>query len=345
MITPNPKQPREEAMNVKIASYIENLRNEIAANLPVNPEKRWEASVLLEVHNSNPNGDPDQEGNPREYRGHGLMSGQSFKRPIRDYFLDVLGIDIYVARGVNLSADRKDRWKAEVEATKTAKKSKSPKNSTEDADGEAGDTVGGGMAPLARREFIDIRLFGAVLSDSRVTGAIQIPDGITLAPINIDRQSLTRVATDGAENDDGVAGANMGGKGVVEYGQYLFNISYSPGIGRVNNVTTEDLIAFWEALLMSPDRNKSTVRNYRLTDVVAFEHTSALGDIPEHEVRKGFKFHANSQKGTVIADGMSVKDFAPGGIRREYTMSITPNHKAPGAKIGHWDIDKGFLPI
>ena len=56
--------------------------------------KRVTGLLVIEVRNANPNGDPDQESDPRN-RGHdgrGLISAPSFKRKLRDLVEDKDGI-------------------------------------------------------------------------------------------------------------------------------------------------------------------------------------------------------------------------------------------------------------
>ena len=54
--------------------------------------KRGCGLLIIEVRNSNPNGDPDQEGVPRQRNdGHGEISPVSFKRKLRDLVEDKEG--------------------------------------------------------------------------------------------------------------------------------------------------------------------------------------------------------------------------------------------------------------
>src|SRR4051794_35462780 len=56
--------------------------------------------LVIEVRNSNPNGDPDAESEPRTFDadGRGLISPVSYKRKLRDMVLDADGPAMCMAR-------------------------------------------------------------------------------------------------------------------------------------------------------------------------------------------------------------------------------------------------------
>ncbi len=94
---------------------------------PTDPSVRWVASAFWEVIQSNPNGDPDNGGAPRERSdGRGLISYEAIKRWIRE-FLAAEGHALAMPRGGDF-ASIQDACvpPAERKPVKAAKKKKTP---------------------------------------------------------------------------------------------------------------------------------------------------------------------------------------------------------------------------
>lgn len=90
---------------------------------PTDPNTRWYASAFWEVINSNPNGDPDNGGAPRERTdGRGVISYEAIKRWIRE-FLAAEGHALAMPRGGDIAAIQ-DAYVAEEDRkpTKPAKR-------------------------------------------------------------------------------------------------------------------------------------------------------------------------------------------------------------------------------
>ena len=67
--------------------------------------RRATGLLIIEVRNSNPNGDPDQESDPRSrYDERGVITGVSFKRKLRD-LVDDKEADVWLQLGQGLPAD------------------------------------------------------------------------------------------------------------------------------------------------------------------------------------------------------------------------------------------------
>lgn len=73
---------------------------------PTDPSRRFFAVGAIEVVNSNPNGDPDDNGRPRVHPDtrHGIISPQCIKRVIRDHASALYSQKLFMERGVDLGA-------------------------------------------------------------------------------------------------------------------------------------------------------------------------------------------------------------------------------------------------
>lgn len=135
--------------------------------------------LVIEVRNSNPNGDPDQEGDPRQ-RSHdqrGEISPVSFKRKVRDLVLNREGpVWAQISKDLELQEDEFDilesREHSRDEIENILRKG------------------GGGF----ERRFWDGRVFGNTFLEEKLeqtirTGVAQFGLGVSVAPVRIERQT------------------------------------------------------------------------------------------------------------------------------------------------------------
>jgi len=163
--------------------------------------------LVIEVRNSNPNGDPDQDSDPRN-RSHdrrGVISGVSFKRKVRDLIEDKSGpVWNELARQLALSEGEWDRFgilesrgRNRGEITQLAK------------DGKVAD------------RYWDARVFGATFLEEGTDfirgGVAQFGLGVSVAPIEIERMTNTNKAGVQEGKDRGMAPL---GYRVVQHGVY-----------------------------------------------------------------------------------------------------------------------------
>lgn len=118
-------------------------------------ENRYEGVLLYDVTNGNPNGDPDDNGRPRQcpITGKGIVTDVCIKRKIRNYILSRYegpGMAIFYQEGVVLNRLISDPYETDEETKKAFKaKDKNAQNMARKV--------------LCKR-FFDIRTFGSVLS-------------------------------------------------------------------------------------------------------------------------------------------------------------------------------------
>jgi len=234
----------------------------------IGPDHRIDAVLLTEVNLSNPNGDPDLEGRPRELRstGQGLISGVSTKRRLRD--------TARIRHGVNLFVENEaleSRIEGLFEDTEEA-----PTTETIDQ--------------KAWSKFWDVRMFGGTLSavkigedgdgvrGSQITGPWQVGMGKSVDPINVVDVGITR----SVQNTEGEQGT-MGRQPVVEYGLYRQHMHYSP-YASYGDVHKEDLDVMWDALAWMHDHTRASMRpDIQWKAVYLIEHEQTLGSMPANE--------------------------------------------------------------
>ncbi|CAB4963080.1 MAG: type I-C CRISPR-associated protein Cas7/Csd2 [Actinobacteria bacterium] len=235
----------------------------------LDPDVRHDALLLIEVVDSNPNGDPDAGNQPRTdpETGHGLMTDVSLKRKVRDTVDTIRGTlpdparyGIYVTAGTALNTVHDTAYAA----------------------------VGKGATPETaqqwlRDHYFDIRMFGAVMTTGkntagRVTGPVQFGMARSIDPVVPTELAITRVTKTVAGNEDQ---SEMGSKWIIPYGLYAARVHYSAAVGASTGVTGEDLSVLWSSLSTMWDHTRSAARaNITTRGLYVFTHSSTLGDAP-----------------------------------------------------------------
>jgi CRISPR-associated protein Csd2 len=141
------------------------------------------------------------------------------------------------------------------------------------------------------KNYFDIRTFGAVMTTGKNAGQVRGPVQLTFArsvePIVALEHSITRmaVATEAEAEKQGGDNRTMGRKFTVPYGLYRAHGFISAHLASQTGFSQEDLELFWEALLNMFEHDRSAARGLMCSRaVVAFEHQSALGNRPAHEL-------------------------------------------------------------
>jgi CRISPR-associated protein Csd2 len=249
----------------------------------INPDIRHDAVFLFDVTDGNPNGDPDAGNRPRvdDETGHGLITDVCLKRKVRDTIgiaADATGLDpdryqIFVTAGHALNTRIEESYPGIGVQPKT-------KLNREQAEA---------ARQWLTNRYVDIRLFGAVLStgETRALGQIRGPLQFGMAR-SIDRimpveHAITRVTqTTQADIDKGQT-TEMGGKWTVPYGLYRVQIHYAATRGRQTGVTSDDLKAFYDTLLHMFDHDRTATRGIMAPcGLYIFNHATAYGNAPAH---------------------------------------------------------------
>ena len=236
-------------------------------------KNRYEFTVIFDVENGNPNGDPDAGNMPRidPETSAGLVTDVCLKRKIRN-FVEIFKEDepyynILVKPDKALNTKFTEAYEAIGE--KTGQKGKNPE------------------AVRAARDYIcqnyfDVRTFGAVMSTGNdpcgiVRGPVQISFAKSVDPIFTQDITITRQARTN-ESDS----ATMGRKSIVPYGLYRADGYVSAMLAqKLTKFSEEDLELLWKAIINMFEHDRSAARGKMcVRKLYVFKHDSLLGNAP-----------------------------------------------------------------
>lgn len=286
----------------------------------VNPELRHDFTLLFDVSDGNPNGDPDAGNLPRvdPETGHGLVTDVCLKRKVRDYVDAVHG--------------REGRYKIYVEHRGYLVDHK--KRAYEAVGGEKGDDKKADAAKVWMcQNFYDVRTFGAVLVGKKgegyncgqVRGPVQLTFARSIDPILALDLTITRVALENAgdkpredEGEQAMTGT-MGRKSIVPYALYLAHGFYIPSFGANTGFDENDLSLFWEALQRMWALNRSASKGLTgCRGLYVFSHDSKLGNAPAHKlferIEVACKDEAMAPRKFTDYEVRVAKEDLPGGV-------------------------------
>ncbi len=253
------------------------------------PFNRCIGLVVLEVTMSNPNGDPDMESDPRtiDASGRGLITPVSFKRKFRDLVEDDTSLVFQSAKKqLDLGSVPERQYKI-LESRGRDRKEILKMDEK-----------------VFRNTYWDGRLFGNTflesLKDAELnedqkkrkaeggyahfirTGAVQVGVGQSVAPIQIERLTMTNKAGVEADKDRGMAPL---GFRVVRHGIYTIPFYVNPTIAQKTGADANDLALFKFLAPLVYQHTASAIRPQISTLHVWFaEHKSPLGSCPEYKL-------------------------------------------------------------
>lgn len=236
--------------------------------------KRATGLLVIEVVNSNPNGDPDRESDPRQRPdGCGEISPVSFKRKLRD-LLDDHDAPFFQAlpKKFLMEADRYFILEHRGRDRKEIKK-------------EMGE-ISHFMESKFVRKYWDARVFGnTFLEDGGnkgfiKTGVVQFGMGVSIAPIDILRQTNTNKA--GVQEGKNAGMAPLAYR-VVTHGVYCMPFFVNPNYAHKSGCTADDIELLKLLIPYAYDMNRSAIRpDVRLRHAWYIEHKHLLGSCPEY---------------------------------------------------------------
>lgn len=247
-----------------------------------NELKRATGLLVIEVVNSNANGDPDRESDPRQRpNGLGEISPVSFKRKLRDLLEDS-------SSPFFQSLPEKFRGNAEHYQILEQRGRDRAAIMKEMASG-------GELKEFRQEKFLeslfvkkywDARVFGNTFLEKNgnkgfiKTGVVQFGVGISISPVDIVRQTNTSKA--------GVQEGKNGGMAplafrVVEHGVYCMPFFVNPNYANKSGCTQEDIELLKLLIPHAYDMNRSAIRSdVRLRHAWYIEHKHLLGSCPDH---------------------------------------------------------------
>ncbi|MEU7742940.1 type I-C CRISPR-associated protein Cas7/Csd2 [Nonomuraea sp. NPDC049158] len=247
------------------------MTDQIPAHL--DPARRHDIVMLFDVHDGNPNGDPDAGNQPRldteTYQG--LVTDVALKRKIRDT-IPLLHPDdprykIFVEADVALNS--------QIERGFAGAGVKPSKKATP----QERDAVHKWMCD----NFYDIRLFGGILSTGdaqagHVRGPLQFSFARSISPVFPVDHAITRITQTRQADIDKGERTEMGSKWTVHYGLYRVHAYYSAARGLQTGITSQDLDTLWQALTNMFDHDRSAARGeMAIQGLYIFSHDNAFG--------------------------------------------------------------------
>jgi CRISPR-associated protein Csd2 len=247
-----------------------------------NEMKRATGLLVIEVVNSNANGDPDRESDPRQRpNGLGEISPVSFKRKVRDLLDDPAS---------PFFQNLPEKFKANAEHYQILEhRGRDRATITKEM------TSGGKLAEFEEDKFLesqfvkkywDARVFGNTFLEKNgnkgyiKTGVVQFGVGISISPIDIVRQTNTSKA--GVQEGKNAGMAPLAFR-VVEHGVYCMPFFVNPNYAKKSGCTAEDIELLKLLIPHAYDMNRSAIRpDVRLRHAWYIEHKHLLGSCPDY---------------------------------------------------------------
>jgi CRISPR-associated protein Csd2 len=227
--------------------------------------------LIIEVINSNPNGNPDQESDPRQRPDErGMISPVSFKRKLRDLVEDKEG-----PAWTEISGSFKPALKPE-EFHVLESRGRDRKQ----------------IAKLDSKTFTslywDARLFGSTFLEEKGadennsfirTGVAQFGMGVSISPVRIERQTNTNKAGVEEGKDRGMAPLAYR---IVPHGVYTMPYFLNAAAAGKSGCTDVDVELMKQLIPHAYSQTASAIRpQVILRHAWHMEHTSALGSCPD----------------------------------------------------------------
>jgi len=234
--------------------------------------KRATGLIVVEVINSNPNGDPDRDSDPRQrIDGRGEISPVSFKRKVRDLVEDKEG-PVWKAMQSKLELDSEAFYILESRGRNREKIKK------EEMSVNNGQTF---LDSLFVKKYWDGRLFGNTFLEEDMnkgtikTGVAQFGMGISLAKIRVERHTNTNKA--GVQEGKNQGMAPLGYR-VVSHGVYCMPFFINPSMAHKSGCTATDVELLKHVIPYAYAHNRSAIRPFvEIRHAWYCEHGNPLG--------------------------------------------------------------------
>ena len=242
-------------------------------------KNRYEFTIIFDVENGNPNGDPDAGNLPRvdPETQHGIVTDVCIKRKIRN-FVELYkegesGYNILVKADRSLNSKFADAYKEKGLAT--GQKGKNPSDVRAARD-------------YMCENYFDVRTFGAVMSTGEdpcgiVRGPVQLGFASSIDPVFIQDITITRQAR--TTDDRMLTGeTEMGRKSIIPYGLYRVDRYISAMLAqKITGFNEADLELLWTAIINMFEHDRSAARGKMcMRKLYVFKHENAMGNAPAH---------------------------------------------------------------
>ena len=272
-----------------------------------NKIKRATGLLVIEVINSNPNGDPDRESDPRQRPdAKGEISPVSFKRKLRDLVEDKQG----------------DVWRVLSEQLRL----KSDEFAILESRGRNRTTIKGELTNgLFQKKYWDGRVFGNTFLEEEMdkgtikTGVVQMGLGVSIAPIDIERHTNTNKA--GVEEGKTAGMAPMAYR-FVQHGVYCMPFFVNPSMAHKSGCTAQDIEFMKKLIPHAYAHTRSHSRPFvEIRHAWYCEHNNPLGSCSDFALIDALK---PKKKGDANKPSASWDDYdAPNGLPTELSGKVT----------------------
>ena len=257
-------------------------------------QNKIDFTLIFEVKNANPNGDPLNGNRPRtNIEDLGEVSDVCLKRKIRNR-LQQSGENIFVKSQDDADDDCKslsDRFDKFLKANDL----KASKNMTNEDLDKVRNTI--------NDEWIDVRSFGQVFAFKAFTGfslgirgALSIQSAFSIDPVEIESIQITKSVNSDTTDSGKKSADTMGSKHRVNYALYRTNGSINPHFAEKNNFTREDAEKIKKALMTLFENDISSARpegSMRVVKLYWWEHNTPSGDVPSADLFDSVKVVRN----------------------------------------------------
>ncbi len=244
-----------------------------------NEIKRATGLLVIEAVNSNPNGDPDRESEPRQRpNGRGEISPVSFKRKLRDLLED--SDSPFFKSLPEKFKENPDHYRI------LESRGRDRKEITQ----EMGDTQSFDQQSFLNSTFVkkywDARVFGNTFLEEGSakgfikTGVAQFGVGVSISPIAIVRHTNTNKA--GVQEGKNAGMAPLAFR-IVQHGVYCMPFFINPNYAGKSGCTPDDIELLKLLIPKAYDLNRSAIRpDVRIRHAWYIEHKNALGSCPDY---------------------------------------------------------------
>lgn len=262
--------------------------------------------LIIEVRHSNPNGDPDTESDPRiiDSDGLGLISPVSFKRKLRDLVGDHEGPIWQEAQKVlGLGATGNSHAYGILENRGRELKE---------------------ILKMAAQPFMDAFWDGRVFGNTTLekieaketksekshfisTGVVQVGMGVSIAPIEVERLTLTAAAQKQEGKSRGMAPL---GWRVVRHAVYIMPFFVNPMMARKTGCDSRDIDLMKFLIPLAYRNTASGIRPFvEIRHAWYAEHTSPLGSCPDSLIIDALT--PRKTKGNPDEPSVSIEEYEP----------------------------------
>lgn len=254
--------------------------------------KRVTGLLIIEAVNSNPNGNPDQESDPRvRSNGKGEISPVSFKRKLRD-LVELTEGPVYQTVTMELPGrpegyqfgilESRGRDREAIKREMEQGQPKRKKGGKEEIEFDQSVFL---QSPFVKN-YWDARLFGnTFLEDGGnkgfiKTGIVQFGMGLSVASVHIQRHTNTNKAGVQEGKNQGMAPLAYR---VVEHGVYVMPFYINPSLANKSGCKPCDVELLKRLIPYAYDHTRSAIRpDVRIRHAWWMEHKNALGSCPDY---------------------------------------------------------------